>query len=70
MIRTRWHKTPTTFGPVGRVLCTFLLFVPLPLFIIGTVVAGVGIIGLGIWVLLIMPWALRDIWKAGQLPAG
>jgi hypothetical protein len=31
---------------------------------------GLEIIGAGIWVLIIMPWALRDIWKAGQLPAG
>jgi hypothetical protein len=71
MMRTRWKKTPTTFGPVGRVLCTVALFVPLPLLIIGTVVSGgLEIVGLGVWVFVIMPWALRDIWKAGQLPAG
>jgi hypothetical protein len=71
MVKTRWRKTPTTFGPTGRLLCTFLLFVPVPLLIIGVVVTGgLEIIGAGIWVFVIMPWALRDIWKAGQLPAG
>jgi hypothetical protein len=71
MVKTRWKKTPTTFGPVGRLVCTFLLLIPLPLLIIGTVVSGgLEVVGLGIWVLIIMPWALRDIWKAGQLPAG
>jgi hypothetical protein len=71
MIKTRWRKTPTTFGPVGRVVFTFLLFVPVPLLIVGVVVTGgLEIIGAGIWILVIMPWALRDIWKAGQLPAG
>jgi hypothetical protein len=71
MVKTRWRKTPTTFGPVGRLLCTFLLVVPLPVMIVGVVVSGgLEIVGLGIWVLVIMPWALRDIWKAGSLPAG
>jgi hypothetical protein len=71
MVRTRWRKTPTTFGPTGRLVCTFLLLLPVPLLVVGVVVSGgLEIIGAGIWVLIIMPWALRDIWKAGQLPAG
>ncbi len=71
MVSTRWKKTPTTFGPLGRVLCTIALFIPLPLLVIGTIVSGgLEIVGLGIWVFVIMPWALRDIWKAGSLPSG
>lgn len=71
MVKTRWRKTPTTFGPAGRLICTFLLLIPLPPMIIGTVVGIIPcLIGVGIWLLVIMPWALRDIWKAGQLPAG
>ncbi|HVW81226.1 MAG TPA: hypothetical protein VHB69_09845 [Mycobacteriales bacterium] len=71
MVKTRWRKTPTTFGPVGRLVCTFLLIVPVPLLVVGVVVSGgLEIVGAGIWILVIMPWALRDIWKAGQLPAG
>jgi hypothetical protein len=70
MLRTRWRKTPTTFGPVGRVVCTVLLLIPVPLLVVGTIVTGFGIVGLGIWVFVLMPWALRDVWKAGQLPAG
>jgi hypothetical protein len=71
MVKTRWRKTPTTFGPVGRVMWTVALFLPVPLLIIGVVVTGgLEIIGAGIWILIIMPWALRDLWKTGQLPAG
>ncbi|HWC34773.1 MAG TPA: hypothetical protein VG650_08090 [Mycobacteriales bacterium] len=71
MIQTRWKKTPTTFGPVGRVVCTVLLFLPLPLMIAWTVISGgLGIIGLGAWAGVVMPMALRDVWKAGSLPAG
>lgn len=71
MVKTRWRKTPTTFGPVGRVLCTTFLVVMLAVLIVGTVVSGgLDIIGLGIWGFVIMPWALRDIWKAGSLPSG
>ncbi|HVV76186.1 MAG TPA: hypothetical protein VHC43_09135 [Mycobacteriales bacterium] len=71
MVKTRWKKTPTTFGPVGRLVCTLLLLVPLPLMIVGTIVSGgLEIVGLGIWLLVVMPWALKDIWKAGLLPAG
>lgn len=71
MVKTRWRKTPTTFGPAGRVLCTIALVVPLPIMIVGVAVGIIPcIIGAGIWLFIIMPWALRDIWKAGQLPAG
>jgi hypothetical protein len=29
---------------------------------------GIGIIGGGIYVLVIMPWALKDIWKRAAIP--
>ncbi|HWA68128.1 MAG TPA: hypothetical protein VG899_17335 [Mycobacteriales bacterium] len=71
MVKTRWRKTPTTFGPVGRVAWTVFLVVMLAPMIVGTAVGIIPcVVGLGIWIFIIMPWALRDIWKAGQLPAG
>jgi len=68
--KTRWRKTHTTFGPVGRVVCTVLLVVPLPIMIFGGITADpFALGGAGLWGLVIMPWGLRDVWKAGQLPA-
>lgn len=64
--RTRWQKTPTTFGPVGRVLATVGVVVPLVLMIVGGLADPFVWGGAGLWGVVIMPWALRDIWKAGQ----
>ena len=66
--RTRWRKTPTTFGPTGRTLSTLGLFIPLPLMIVGGLADPFVWGGAGFWAIVVMPWALRDIWKAGQLP--
>ena len=65
--RTRWRKTPTTFGPAGRVSCTFALFVPLALMVVGGLADPFVWGGAGFWGAVVMPLALRDIWKAGQL---
>jgi hypothetical protein len=64
MTYSRWKKTDGTFGPTGRLVATFLLLVPLPLLALG-VASGIGIIGAGLYVVIVMPWALRDIWKRG-----
>jgi hypothetical protein len=64
MSYSRWKKTDGTFGPAGRIIATGLLVVPLPVFALG-VATGIGIIGAGLWVIVVMPWALRDIWKRG-----
>ena len=68
--QTRWAKTPTTFGPVGRVVASLLLLMPL-------VIMGVGGLadpfiwgGAGVYLLVVVPWALRDIWKAGTVRVG
>ena len=66
--RTRWRKTPTTFGPVGRLLLTLALLVPLPPMVIGGLADPFVWGGAGFWLVVVMPLALRDIWKAGQLP--
>jgi hypothetical protein len=67
MTYSRWKKSTGTFGPAGRIVATLLLLVPLPLLAMA-VTTGIGIIGAGIYVLVIMPWALKDIWKRAALP--
>jgi hypothetical protein len=67
MTYSRWKKSSGTFGPVGRVVATVLLLVPLPVFVIAASV-GIGLIGGGIYLLVVMPWALRDIWKRAAIP--
>jgi hypothetical protein len=62
MTYSRWKKSEGTFGPTGRVIATLLLLVPLPLLAMA-IATGIGIIGAGIYIVLIMPWALRDIWR-------
>jgi hypothetical protein len=70
VVRTRWRKTPTTFGPLGRVSGTIGLVVMLAFFIVGGIITGgMTLVGAGIWGFVIMPWALRDLWRAGTLPA-
>jgi hypothetical protein len=66
--RSRWRKTQTTFGPVGRVLWTFALIVPVPLFIVAGVVGDFFAFGVAvIWAFVIMPMGLRAVWRAGQV---
>ena len=67
---TRWRKTSTTFGPVGRVFCTLVLVAVLALLVVGGFVVTFAWGGAVIWIGVIMPWALRDIWQAGQVPVG
>jgi len=62
MTYSRWKKSDSTFGPTGRMVATLLLIAPLPL--VGMAIAtGIGIIGAGIYIFIVMPLALRDIWK-------
>jgi hypothetical protein len=69
VVKTRWRKTATTFGPLGRVLATIGLVLPFICFVlVGVLTGGFTIAGAVIWGFVIMPWGLRDTWKAGQLP--
>ena len=49
------------------VVATLLLLVPLPVFLMAVSV-GIGLIGGGIYILVVMPWALKDIWKQAAIP--
>lgn len=65
---SRWLRTPTTMGPVGRVGWTVAIFA-LP----GVILAmSFGMAGYGfaaIWLGVVAPMALRSVWAKGQLDA-
>jgi hypothetical protein len=66
--RSRWRKTQTTFGPIGRVFWTVALVVPFPLFIVAGVIGDFFAFGVAvIWAAAIMPAGLRHVWRAGQV---
>ena len=54
----RWERSQVTFGPVGRVAVTLLLFVPVWFGISATMVF---LVPAAIW-LFILPMALHHIW--------
>jgi len=69
VVRTRWRKTQTTFGPTGRIIATLALVIPfIVLVIAGILTGGLELGGAALWGFVIMPWGLRDVWRAGQLP--
>ena len=64
---SRLQASVLTFGPVGRVGCTLLLFGVLAWFL---VYGGLfGIAGAFIWCGWVLPRALRDTWRRAELPA-
>jgi hypothetical protein len=68
IVKSRWRKTQTTFGPVGRVLATIGLVIPLIFFaVLAYYSRGLIIGGLIVWGVFLMPLGLRDIWKAGKV---
>jgi hypothetical protein len=56
-----------TFGPVGRVVVSLLMLVPLWWFVVYAPVGAVVFVP--IWLVKILPWAMRDIWRPVKLPA-
>jgi hypothetical protein len=56
---SRWRGGSMTFGPVGRVVLTFCIFLPYPLFLVNL---PFGIVGVIVWS-AIVPRALRDVWR-------
>lgn len=64
---SRWAKSDTTFGPVGRVGWSIALLIPF-LFLVGTGVLTFDpfvLGGAGIWAVL-MVMGLRQLWQAVQ----
>ena len=65
--RSRWAGSEITFGPVGRIVMSLLMLVPAWWFLN---YAGIfGVVGIVIWLVKVLPWALRDIWRPVKVPA-
>jgi hypothetical protein len=56
---TRWKKSQTSFGPVGRIVITVLVLIPVPFAIAIAVMAFPG----AALYLIVPPWVLRDTWR-------
>jgi hypothetical protein len=56
----RFRSTEITFGPVGRVAITLALLLPVFFFWQS---APFGLVGLVVWVVGVLPRALRDVWR-------
>jgi hypothetical protein len=59
---SRWERTPTTFGPVGRSVLTVLL--------VGWMVSAFFTMFVVFWLILasVGGWILREVWKPGWVP--
>jgi len=68
MRTTRWGKTQTTFGPVGRVIATVATLLPLALMTVGGFVDMFAWGGALVYLVVIVPWAMRETWQAGRVP--
>jgi hypothetical protein len=67
---TRWRKTSTTFGPIGRLVASLALVVPFVFFVVTGFFDPIAWGGAVVWGGILMPWGLRDVWKAGRLQLG
>ena len=68
MRTTRWGKTQTTFGPVGRILATIATLLPLAVMTVGGFVDMFAWGGALVYLAVIVPWAMRETWQAGRIP--
>jgi len=68
MRTTRWGKTQTTFGPVGRVIATLATLLPLTVMVVGGFVDPLAWGGALVYLVAIVPQAMRHTWQAGRLP--
>lgn len=63
---SRWLRTPTTMGPVGRVSWTVaILALPGVILAMSFGMAGYGFAA--IWLGVVAPMSLRSVWAKGQL---
>ena len=61
---SRWAKSETTFGPVGRIVCTFALLLPFSFLVAAGLLTFDPFVlgGAGIWFVL-MVMGLRQTWQ-------
>ena len=64
---SRWAKSDTTFGPVGRLVCTLALLIPFTFLVFAGVLTFDPFVlgGAGIWAAL-MVMGLRQTWAVVQ----
>lgn len=58
-VRSRWHRSELTFGPVGRVVATVLIVAPLIFMLVFSVVFLVA----GLLLLPVAWMALKQVWQ-------
>jgi hypothetical protein len=58
---SRWQGSAVSFGPLGRIVVTLVLLAVGPLMAIYSPVGGW--LAFLMWVFVILPWALRDVWR-------
>jgi hypothetical protein len=61
---SRWRSSSTTFGPFGRIVASLALLLPFYFFFNAGVI---GLVGLVMWIFIVMPMALRSIWKRTRI---
>ena len=65
VVGTRYGRSATSFGLVGRLAWTALVIAPpVPFLLI-----SLGFVGwsfAGIWWGVVTPWAMRDLWRSGH----
>ena len=61
---SRWAKSEITMGPFGRVATSLLMLVPLWFFFSSGLL---GFVGMVMWIFVVMPVALRSIWKRARV---
>lgn len=59
---SRWRKTSTTFGPIGRILATIVVCI-IPVLWLGSTLFPMAIV----WIVTVWPFALRSIWQKGRI---
>jgi hypothetical protein len=57
---SRWSGSEVTFGPVGRVVVTVLLFAPVWF---GIFYSVFFLVAAAIWLIWVLPLAYRDVWR-------
>jgi hypothetical protein len=60
---SRWRSTGITFGPVGRIVATVLVTLPILWFLRSGIL---GLIGVVVYGTTLYPWALRDVWRRAR----
>jgi hypothetical protein len=57
---SRWQGSEVAFGPVGRIVATLLVLIPI---LFAIFVNVFFLIAAAIWAFFVLPRAMRDIWR-------